>query len=160
MTSMFSLADFMLRSPPGGDCDWLTPPQSPSGARTPQRHDERGMETSNWPNPGTSTWPPADTFPRPRTPRVTNALDVHFLVGEVGYRSRSRMDEHDECAELLSIRQVQQTPAPRQSFHLPPPVRTCPILHLAFPPAAIPCRSRLQDQYLSVRACGHRHPRL
>jgi hypothetical protein len=25
------------------------------------------MGTSNWPKPGTSTWPPADTFARPRT---------------------------------------------------------------------------------------------
>src|SRR4051794_28255333 len=25
------------------------------------------METSNWPKPGTSAWPPADTFSRPRT---------------------------------------------------------------------------------------------
>src|SRR6266566_3571216 len=67
MTSMFSLADFMLRRPPGGESDWLTPSPFTVRGHTPRRHDERGMGTFNWPKPGTSTWPPADTFSRPRT---------------------------------------------------------------------------------------------
>src|SRR5579859_3005327 len=103
MTSMFSLADFMLRSPPGGDCDWLTPPQSPSGARTPQRHDERGMETSNWPNPGTSTWPPADTFPRPRTYVNLVQSQIEALGGSV------YLAEHDPHPGTSIAHKVNET---------------------------------------------------
>lgn len=52
---------------PGGGGVWLAPSPSPSGPTVPDRHDEHGVGTFNWPPAGTSTWPPAGTFSWPRT---------------------------------------------------------------------------------------------
>ena len=57
------------------------------------------METSNWPKPGTSTWPPADTFPRPRT----LDLDLSVIQNLTYHAALHGIGKHDGCARAGDV---------------------------------------------------------